>query len=182
MIATISALERHKGIDTLLRAAARLAERDAAFQLLIMGTGPLERRLRKMRRDLHLQRQVTFVAPTAAYSEFLDDVDVFALPSDAQPLGQTLLEAMAHGKPVVATGTGVVFSVVTDRQDGLIVKVGDDDDLADALQRLLEDDDLRRDMGKAARLRVSEHFGIHPMIRRTIEVYREAGADMEAPA
>ena len=179
VIGTISALEQHKGIETLLNAAAKLAERNVTFQLLIMGAGTLERRLRQLRAELNLGRHVTFVPPTSAYGDFLDDIDVFILPSDAQPMGQTVIEAMAHAKPVVATATGGVFSVITDRQDGLIVKIGDVDGIVDAFTRLLEDEDLRREMGQAARARVQQHFGIDPMVTRTLEVYREAGADLE---
>ena len=177
VIATMGALEKEKGLETLLRAAQKLSERGERFQLLIMGDGPEEKRLRKLRAELGVNRHVVFASSTAAYGEILQDIDVFVLASAAQPLGQTMLQAMARGKPVVATGVGGVYSVIKDREEGLIVKFGDEGALVDALSRLLEDDQLRRTMGEAARRRVCDHFRIETMVDKTLDVYREAAGD-----
>jgi rhamnosyl/mannosyltransferase len=103
--------------------------------------------------------------------------DVFALPSidRSEAFGISQLEAMACGKPVVASDlpTGIRF-VNQDGGTGMLVPPGDPDALAGALNQLLEDDALRAGLGKAARLRVEQEFTAERMIARTLTVYDEA--------
>ena len=174
VIATMGALDEGKGLDLLLAAARNLVRRGLEFHLFIIGSGPLEKQLRTLRSRLSLNRQVIFAPATAAYGQFLDNIDIFVLPATAQPLGQILLEAMARGKAVVASGVGGVYAVLTDREDGLIVKSGDVEELTDALGRLLQDDDMRASLGAAARRCVAKRFRMETMIDRTLDVHREA--------
>jgi len=142
--------------------------------LFIIGTGPLEKNLRALRSQLDLNRHVIFAPAAAAYGQLLDNIDIFVLPAIAQPLGQILLEAMARGKAVVASGVGGVYAVLTDREDGLIIKGGDVEELTDALARLLQDDQMRASLGEAARRCVARRFRMETMIDRTLDVHREA--------
>lgn len=174
VIATMGALEEGKGLDVLLRAAGDLVRRGLKFQLFIIGSGPLEKPLRALRSELDLNRQVIFAPASATYGQLLENIDIFVLPATAQPLGQILLEAMARGKPVVASGVGGVYAVLTDREDGLIVKSGDLEELTDALGRLLQDGEMRSALGAAARRCVARQFRMETMIDRTLDVHREA--------
>ena len=174
VLAAMGALDEGKGLDILLAAARDLVHRGLEFQLFIIGSGPLEKRMRALRTQLDLNRQVIFAPATPAYGQLLDNIDIFVLPAIAQPLGQILLEAMARGKPVVASGVGGVYGVLTDREDGLIVKSGDVEELTDALARLLQDDQMRASLGAAARRCVARRFRMETMIDRTLDVHREA--------
>jgi glycosyltransferase involved in cell wall biosynthesis len=78
---------------------------------------------------------------------------------------------MAHGRPVVASAVGGLVDLVVDEETGLLVPPGDVGALRDALQRLLDDEELRRRLGAAARKRVREHFSWQRTTDRTVAVY-----------
>ena len=101
----------------------------------------------------------------------LDELDVLALPSWTEGLPMTVLEAMAHARPVVATPVGGTPEVVVDGETGLLVPPRDPEALAAALRRLLEDADLRRSMGEAGRRRVAAEFTADRMAERVLAVY-----------
>ena len=96
--------------------------------------------------------------------------DVFVLSSRHEGLPISLLEAMAVGRPVVATRAGGIPEVLTDGRDGLVVPSGDPMALADAVLRLLRDAALRERLGLAARRRAAD-FDIRAAVRRQEEVY-----------
>jgi glycosyltransferase involved in cell wall biosynthesis len=84
-----------------------------------------------------------------------------------------MLQAMGHARPVIATNTGGVASVVSDRENGLIVPAEDVDALADGMIELLSRPDWARELGNAGRQLVCREFGLERMLDRTAEVYRE---------
>jgi len=98
--------------------------------------------------------------------------DAFVLPSDYEAFGIVLLEAMACGKPVVATRVGGVSDIVTDRETGLLVPYGDRAALKGALLSVLGDASLRRALGGAARRSVGERFDWDSVVRRTEDEYK----------
>jgi len=106
----------------------------------------------------------------------LDELDVLALPSWTEGLPLVVLEAMAHGKPVVATPVGGTPELVTDGETGLLVPPRDPKALAAALQRLLDDAELSRRLGEAGRRRVEERFSLDAMNRRVLQIYDEVVA------
>jgi glycosyltransferase involved in cell wall biosynthesis len=105
--------------------------------------------------------------------ELLDELDVVALPSWTEGLPMSVLEAMAHGRPVVATPVGGTPEVVADGETGLLVPPRDPTALAAALRRLVADPDLRRRLGDAGRRRVAERFTATAMEEQILEIYSE---------
>jgi glycosyltransferase involved in cell wall biosynthesis len=101
----------------------------------------------------------------------LETLDVVALPSWTEGLPIVLLEAMAHGRPVVATPVGGTPELVTDGETGLLVPPRDPEALAAALRRVLDDPDLARRLGEAARARVAERFTAAEQARRILAIY-----------
>ena len=93
------------------------------------------------------------------------------LPSKDEPFGIVLVEAMAAGKPVVATRTGGPLDIVEEGVTGLLVEAGDDKQLADAILELLGDPERAAAMGQAGRKRAEEHFDISRVVRQLYEVY-----------
>lgn len=106
--------------------------------------------------------------------------DVFVLPSDYEAFGIVLLEAMACGKPCVATRVGGVLDIITDRQTGLLVSYGDRAALKGALVSLLGDGSLRRELGAAARHAVSERFDWDAIVTRIEAEYYKLVASAKA--
>jgi rhamnosyl/mannosyltransferase len=170
----LGVLRSYKGLEVLARAMTRVTG-----QLLIAGRGPQRAPLQALARDLGLAERITFLGEVSERERrlLLHACDVFALPSidRSEAFGISQLEAMACGKPVVASDlpTGIRF-VNQDGGTGMLVPPGDPDALAGALNQLLEDDALRAGLGKAARLRVEQEFTAERMIARTLTVYDEA--------
>ncbi len=95
------------------------------------------------------------------------------LPSYAEGLPMAILEAMACGLPIIGTKVGAIPEVIREGVEGLLVEPGDVEGLADRMVRVSQDMRLRRRMGKAARLRVRQHYSLQVMVKRIMEVYRD---------
>ncbi|MGE4001553.1 MAG: glycosyltransferase family 4 protein, partial [Planctomycetaceae bacterium] len=139
VVGTAGPLEAAKGLDYFLRAARIVAQSRPDVQFLIAGAGPEESRLRRMVAELKLTGQVTFVPNVYDFSYSLEAMDIFCLPALKQGLGTIMLEAMARGKPVIATRAGGVDTVVDEGTSGLLVAPSDSDDLAGRMLELLSD-------------------------------------------
>jgi len=103
----------------------------------------------------------------------LGELDLLVLPSLWEGFGLVLLEAMAAGRPVVASAVGPIPEVVADGETGLLVPPEDPAALADAIVRVLLDADLAARLGGAGRRRVERFFGIERMVAQTDAVYQE---------
>jgi glycosyltransferase involved in cell wall biosynthesis len=173
VIGTAGALEEIKGVHFFLGAAQKVLARFPETLFLVSGSGPEEFRLRELAHALGILPKVTFVPSLKDFSSAIEAMDVFCLPSIRQGLGTIMLEAMGRGRPVIATNTGGVASVVRDRENGLIVPAEDVDSLADSMIELLSQPAWARELGNAGRELVSREFGVERMLERTIGVYRE---------
>jgi glycosyltransferase involved in cell wall biosynthesis len=173
LILFLGVLRYYKGLDVLIRAMAR-----GTGRLLIAGRGPQGASLEALMRELGLADRITFLGEVSERERrlLLHACDVFVLPSTdrSEAFGIAQLEAMACGKPVVASDlpTGVRL-VNRDGVTGMLVPPGDPDALAGALNELLEDEQLRAGLGKAARLRVEQEFTAERMNARTLGLYDE---------
>ncbi len=165
-------LEAIKGFPYFLGAAQRVLARRGDVEFLISGAGPEEHNLRRLARELEIIDHVTFVPNLFDYSESLVAMDVFCLTSLRQGLGTIMIEAMAFGKPVIATDVGGVHSVVTENETGLVVPPADSEQLAEKILQLLDDPVKARSMGAAAAAMVRQEFDVRQMVERTAELYR----------
>jgi glycosyltransferase involved in cell wall biosynthesis len=172
----VGRLVYYKGADVLVRAMAQV---DA--DLVLIGRGPLEARLRELASTGGSATRVSFLAPQGddELAAWYRAADVFCLPSVArsEAFGLVQIEAHAAGTPVVSTDlpTGVPYANpggVT----GLTVPPSDAAALAAALNRLLGDDALRARLGRQAQARALREFTVPRMVARTLDVYAEAAA------
>ena len=167
----VGVLRPYKGLDVLLGAMDRVQAR-----LVIVGRGPARRALETLAAQLGVADRVAFAGEVSESDRrvLLHACDVFVLPSidRREAFGIAQLEAMACGKPVVASdlATGVRF-VTRHEETGLLVPPRDPDALAAALNRLLGDPGLCARLGNAARRRVEQEFSAERMVGRTMEVY-----------
>jgi glycosyltransferase involved in cell wall biosynthesis len=180
VVGTAGPLEAVRGLDYFLRAAQLVSVTRPDVQFLIAGAGPEEKRLRQLVSELKLTGQVTFVPNVFDFGESLAAMDIYCLPALKQGLGTIMLEAMARGKPVIATQAGGVDSVVTEGKTGLLIPPTDSEHLAARILELLEDPARARAIGEAARELVRREFRVDTMVDLTTHLYR-AIVDSETP-
>jgi phosphatidylinositol alpha-1,6-mannosyltransferase len=168
--------ERYKGIDHLIQAMPELLGVVPELKLVAVGDGDDRPRLEKLAADLGLERHVHFLGspPIAELAGCYARADVFALPSGGEGFGLVFLEAMALGKPVVGGAQGGTPDVVQDGVTGILVPYGDIGSLARALETLLTDDQLRRQMGECSRERVRVLYRFETFRNRLMEVLEES--------
>jgi len=164
-----------KGIGVLLQALGRTS--DPGLRLLVVGDGQLRAAYQSQAQALGLAARVTFCGrvPDADLPAHYAASDLLVLPSTTmgEAFGVVLLEAMACGKPVIASNLPGVRSVVDDGRDGLLVRPGDVADLVEKVQRLLTDAPGRREMGARGRKKVEERYDWPQIVPRLEEVYAE---------
>jgi glycosyltransferase involved in cell wall biosynthesis len=165
-----------KGHDLLMRAFAEAREAVPGLSLRIAGDGPLRGELETTaaRLDHGAARLLGFVADMRAFMGACDIVVFPTQPSLSEGFGLAALEAMAAGRPVVASRLASLPEVVRDGQTGLLVAPGDVQALAKALARLGSDPTLRARFGGEAARRAAQEFELDRMVTGTIAVYREA--------
>jgi glycosyltransferase involved in cell wall biosynthesis len=153
-ILCVAHLYPRKGVDTLLRAFARLTT-DAILR--VVGIGPESERLEHLAHDLNLSNRVHFLGhlPFAALAAEYRNAAIFALPTEQEGFGIVFLEAMASSLPVIATRVAAVPEVVADGVTAMLVDPGDEAALAQAIENLLRDPALRARLGNAGRAHVA---------------------------
>ncbi len=168
-------LAPEKNHRVLLEALVLLRERGRCPQVLVAGEGPLREELQRFVREKKLQGQVIFCGRLdhARLLEVLPAVDAFALPSQHEGLPLALAEAMAVERAVLATPVGGVPDLIQDNINGLLVPPGDAPALSRAIERLMDDEPLRRRLGRAAREQVTQHFSTQAVAAQWEAFYAE---------
>ena len=144
------------------------------------GAGPEEENLRRLARELGINRNVTFASNLYDFAASLAAMDIFCLPSLRQGLGTIMLEAMALGRPVIASGVGGIYSVVRNNETGLVVPPSDSASLAERILELLHDPVRAGPSAKRAAGSCGEEFGVERMVAQTADLYRDVLASERA--
>jgi glycosyltransferase involved in cell wall biosynthesis len=173
-----------KGFGHLLEAAPSILERSPGAEIVLGGGGPLLPKLRSRATGLGVGERVRFTGPLdhRAVLSLMATADVFVMPSVRDSRGNVdglpivVLEAMAAGKPVVATDVSGMRLAVVDGETGYLVPERDSTALARAVSELLADPDRAAEMGRAGRLRVEEELNWDAVASVHDRLYRQAGA------
>jgi len=166
-----------KGQRTFVEAAASLLPRRPEVRFLIVGSGlfpgekACEEEIRALVAGRGLGERISFAGYQRDVRPFIAALDICVVPSDAEPCGRVIFEAMAMAKPVVGTNTGGTPEIAAEGETGFLVPPRDAAALAAAIERLAADPGLRRRMGEAGRRRVEERFTIQAHARRTEAAY-----------
>jgi glycosyltransferase involved in cell wall biosynthesis len=144
------------------------------IEVWVVGDGPLRAELEQLAREG--TAPVRFLGHRDDVPEILPAFDIVALPSREEGASNTLLEAMASGLPVVASGVGGNLEVVADGVTGLLFPPEDEAQLVDRLQRLGASADARRDLGQRAARHVRERFSVEAMVAGYDRVYTDVMA------
>jgi glycosyltransferase involved in cell wall biosynthesis len=174
VMGTVGRLERRKGQGVLLDAARELAAvNGGGTQVLVVGDGPMRGSLERRAAELGIADRVTFTGAMDDVRPALAAMDVFVLPSEAEGMSNALLEAMAAGRPVVATAVGGTAEVCDGTRAGLLVPADDPGAMAHAILGLLADRARAADMAGAARCLVESRFSARAMVARLERLYAE---------
>ena len=171
-------MEAGKGPLNLLQAFAKVKQAGHAVQLKMAGAGPQLVQLKLRTRQFGISESCVF---TGAYTEpagrnaFMRSLDVFVLPTLAEGTPNSIIEAMAHGLPVVASAVGGIPEMLTP-ETGILVPPGDITALTEALMLLAENADLRAQMGHAARARYEKLFSPQAVLPTLIHTYERVAS------
>jgi glycosyltransferase involved in cell wall biosynthesis len=174
-IVGVGSLLKVKRWDRLLMATSKLKKSKLDFLLEIAGAGPLRESLEKQAQRLGITDRVRFTGHTDDVARLLGSSTFLAHSSDIEGCPNVIMEAMASGRAVVATDVGDTRCLVEDGITGFVVKAGDDATLAERLATLVNNRDLCRQMGEAARAKAEREFGLSRFAEGTLGAYRTAG-------
>ncbi|MEO8076967.1 MAG: glycosyltransferase [Acidobacteriota bacterium] len=171
IVGNVAALVPHKGQRHLIDSAMLVLGQVPDARFVIAGEGELRPALERQVKEHHLEKHVLLTGFRPDVLSLHKAFDIFVMSSITEGLGTSLLDAMAAGKPVVATAVGGIPEVVVDGETGFLVPPRDHAAMAGAIERLLTDEPLRRRMGEAGRARVRTRFSAERMVQETLKVY-----------
>lgn len=166
----VGSLEERKGHFDAIRLMEKLGGR---FHLYIAGEGPLEGPLKEKVSDKGLTERITFTGHVRNVDSLLSRMDMLIHPTHLDATPYVILEAMAHGIPVVASGIFGIKEMVDQNSTGILVSPGDIEEMAGAVRMIEGDETLHHDMSVNARKRFEEMFTLAGSVKKTAELYRE---------
>jgi glycosyltransferase involved in cell wall biosynthesis len=169
-IVCVANLIAYKGHATLLAAVRQL--RPDGWSLLLVGEGPERESIGRVIASSELQERVFMFGRRSDVHDILDTADLVVLPSYSEGMPNAVLEAMAHGIPVVASDVGGVRSLLGSGA-GIVVAPGDEHALAGALQRLIDDPSLRHDLGEKGRELTRGSLSVDAMRDGTLSAFSD---------
>jgi glycosyltransferase involved in cell wall biosynthesis len=183
LVLSVGQLRAQKDQVTLIDAWARVSVRFTTAVLALVGSGPLESRLRDLANERSVAHSLRFVAPRPDLRPAYTDANMFVLSSRWEGLPYVVLEAMSHGLPVISTAVDGIPEAVIDRRTGLLVPAADPRTLAEALMWAIAEPDKAARLGVAGRERVAAEFALDTMVDKLVAVYRDvAGVRGASPA
>jgi glycosyltransferase involved in cell wall biosynthesis len=173
VIGSVGRLTPVKGLPHLMRAIKILSEEGLPVKLWLVGEGILKDELDRLVNELGIVGQVAILGHRKDASDLMQAMDIFVLPSLHEGIPMALLEAMGTRLPVIASRVGGIPEVIDDGINGLLVEPADPVGLARMCRRLMNDAELSKRLGRAARERIEQQFSSSTMATRVADVYRE---------
>lgn len=171
-IVSIGRLSPEKGSNILIESLMKIVDRGIDAFLVLFGEGNERSFLTKLAEKKSVMNRVYFAGYKEKAYRFLPCFDVFVLPSYAEGLPITLLEAMQAGVPIVATGVGEIPKVLDSGFCGKLVRSGDPKGLADAIEEIYKNKEMARDKAITAQQRALQEYGVEKMANNYLVVYQ----------
>jgi len=165
IIGVLGRLDPGKGQEVLLRAIPEVAKHNPDVLLVIAGDETAgepgyKAYLEKLSREIGVDRHVKFLPFTDDVPRLMAALDIFVLPSFSETFGLVVIEAMAMEKPVIATNAGGLPEIITDGKTGLLIEPRNVETVANAIEKILEDEKLRTSLAHAAREEALRRFSM----------------------
>ena len=173
LLVNIARLYPEKAQDALLRIFARIRERHPNTRLWIAGVGPLEAELKALCARLGLDRSVEFIGFITDLPRLLALADIQVHPAHIEGVALAICEGMAAGLPIVASAVGGLSEVLSYGENGLLVPPGDEAAFVDAVCSVIDDPDLGRRLGAAARRFIQHDYSLKTAVAAVEQTYRE---------
>ena len=171
----VARMDGKKGHETLLRSLSLVRDSRVDLTMLIVGDGRVRPAMEALAQELALgEDRVQFLGRRSDIDDLLASADFFVLPSDIEGLPLSILEAMAHGLPIVASDVGGIPELIKHDEHGLLVPPGDVEALASALMKITRDPMLRARLGHTARARAESEFSLETAMRKYDAEYARA--------
>jgi glycosyltransferase involved in cell wall biosynthesis len=180
---TMARLDRQKGVDVLLKAWEKVVQIGKNLKLTILGNGPQELELKRLSESLKIANSIEFRKAVHDVEKYLREADLFVLPSRAEGLSNSLLEAMSRGVPCIATKVGGNTELLGAEskeippgqyiiaKNGVLVNPDDIGGLTEAILFLIRNSKVREEMGKRARIYIQENHSIDAVANKYIALY-----------
>ncbi|MDJ0774219.1 MAG: glycosyltransferase family 4 protein [Mastigocoleus sp. MO_167.B18] len=169
----VARFDKQKDHLTLIKAFQTIS----GAQLNLVGDGPNFEEIKNYVNQIGIPERVNFLGFRDNVAEILPQADIFTLISNWEGFPLTIIEAIRAGLPVVASDVGGVAEAIIDGSTGYLIPRGDVEVLRNRLQKLVEDEKLRKDMGNLARQRYESEFTFQHMFEKTFEVYEKVLRD-----
>lgn len=174
LIGTVGSLIKRKRIMDLIEATAIVAKRsEHPIKCMIIGKGPEKENLMTKVKERNLDSRIIFTDFQLDAISYINALDIFVMPSEKEGLPRVILEAMLMGKPVIASDITGPSELVVDGETGFLVPVRETGMFADSILKLIENPELRRQMGEKGRKRIIENFSIEKYVRGVEKVFDE---------
>ncbi len=172
VVAYVGRMVEGKGLADLLQAAQRIIGTHKDVILLFAGDGPVRQPVEQSAQELGIMSNVIFAGFRQDIPAVLAAIDIFVLPSESEGLPQSIMEAMAASKAVVATLVGGIPELIEPERTGLLVAPKDVPALTAAIEQLITNRDRRLELGEQARAHAQQHFSVARMASAYDELYR----------
>lgn len=163
-----------KGIEYLIEAIPHVVKKHDNCSFVFAGDGAIRQQAENLARKLDISEYIIFegFVPYAKINRYYQQCDIVVIPSVwPEPFGRSLIEAMACGKPVIATKAGGIPEIVEHGETGLLVEPANSGEIANALTLLLDNDEMRMEMGRRGRKVVEEKYSAEAIARKVLIVY-----------
>ena len=171
LVGTVGRLVTQKGIRYFLMAAQQALEKHPDLLFAVVGDGPDRRDLEQLAGKLGIAGSVFFTGSRADMPQVYASLDIFALASLDEGMPMAVLEALASGRPVIATEVGAVAKLIVPGETGIMLQPADTGGLAQAILSLVDNPELRERLGRNGKARVYEQFSSRVMSRKYLQIY-----------
>jgi sugar transferase (PEP-CTERM/EpsH1 system associated) len=173
VVGTVGRLDPVKDHETLLKAfhSASTSNEHRKLVLIVVGTGPLEERLKALSKELNISAHIHFVGQQEDMQSLYQSMDIYVLPSIAEGISNTILEAMASGLPIIASNVGGNLELVEQGRNGFFFSPGSVDALAYLIGQYLHNDFIVREHGFQSRQRAIDKFSMYQMAHKYASLY-----------
>jgi len=173
LVLYVGRLRAVKGIEYGLRAFAAAQSQLSSMHMALAGEGELLDHLKNIVRELNVSDHVTFLGVRNDLPDLLSGADSVLMPSLKEGFPRTAIEAMAAGKPIIATNVGGTSEAIIDGETGILIPAKNIEVMTSTLLRLVNDKDLQLKLGEAGRQRSTNNYSVNNYVTRLDELYRK---------